>query len=517
MRAKQLSIALSAIILGGWLTAAVAQDAGNSADGSTLGDAMPAWQIQSYGNLPPGVVGQPQPWKPGIVAGVSLGELYTSNLWMNYSGQPKTSDWITVVQPFVRAARSGPRFSGVVNYSLTGYAYSGNSAYNTVAQDLDAIGRLTVVPQHLFVDGFAKYDHENLSDFMPPGYGTFYIGTHRVNVGVARLSPYWQQSFGAAGIMTLRYSLGRVVYDRAGDSVGANYALPDVTSNGLQFKLEQPRDARLGWSVNYAWQRLDPSFGPDVRFQTATASVWYRVNETLRFLGDLGRENNYRADGTAESLAATLWDVGLQWTSPTNDVTVKLGHRFFGPSSELSWTHTAARLSTVLRYEQRPGDINMELLNQNLGPGTVWPVYMTQQYPNLTARGPGLYILRRGSFNLNYELASSKLSASVYNEIRDYFVPTGGPQRVFDARLAWMFELGSRTTLTPSVEWQKLRYDGGIESNPRSEQIALMRQVTSHDYASLRYRHGGWDYEQFMAPTHDFDVNTFYAQWIHLF
>lgn len=515
MRAKQLSIALSAIILGGWLTAAVAQDAGDSV--SSLLDSMPAWQVQGFGNEMPGVVGQPQPSKPGTVWGVSLGELYTSNLGLNYSGQPRTSDWITVVQPFVRAARSGPRFSGVLDYMLTGYAYGDHSTYNRVAQDLDASGRLTLVPQHLYLDGFAKYEHENIDQYIPPGYGTFYIGNSRTNVGVAQLSPFWQQDLGAAGLMTLRYSLGRVVYDNSHYTTSLGYTLPDVTSNGVQFKLEQPRDSKLGWNVNYAWQSLNPSTGPDVRFQTLTAGVWYRVNQTLRFLGDLGRENNYRADGTARGLGATRWDVGLQWETSTNAVVLKLGHRFFGPSSEFSWTHTAARLSTVLRYQQRPTDINAELLTQSLGSGSVWPVNLNQAYPNLNARGPGLYILRRGSFELNYEMANSRLSASVYNELRDYFIPNGGPERVGDAKVAWAFDLGARTTLTPSVEWQRLRYAGGIDTNPRTEQIALMHQVTPHDIATLRYRHGAWDYEQFMAPTHDFDVNTFYAQWIHLF
>lgn len=517
MRAKQLSIAVTAIIMGAWLTTAAAQDAGAGAGASNPLDSMPAWQIQSYGNLPQGVVTQPQPWNPGVVFGVSVGELYTDNLGLSYSGQPRQTDWITVVQPFVRAARSGPRFSGVVNYMLTGYAYADHSDNNRVSQNLDATGRLTLVPQHLFLDGFAKYDHENVDNFVPPGYGTFFINTNRTNVGVGQLSPFWQQDLGAAGLMTLRYSLGRVVYDGGNDSTSASYSLPNVTSNGVQFKLTQPLDAKLGWNINYAWQSLSPSFGPDVRLQAATAGVWYRVNQTLRFLGDLGRENNYRADGSAESLGATRWDIGLQWQSPTNAVLLKLGHRFFGPSSEFSWTHTAARLSTVLRYEQRPTDINAELLSQNLGPGTVYPVNINQPYPSLTARGPGLYILRRGSFGLNYELPNSKLSFSAYSETRDYFVPDGGPERVEQANIAWMFQLGARTTLTPSIEWQKFKYTGGLESNPRTEQLVLMHQFTPHDYATFRYRHGAWDYEQIAAPTNNLDVNVLYAQWIHLF
>lgn len=525
MRARQIAIAVSAVLMGGWLTVAGAQDLG-AGDGANVGTTptmdMPAWQIQTFGNLPQGIVTQPEPGAPGVVAGVLVGELYTDNLGLNYSGQPRQSDWITVVTPFVRAARSGPRFSGVVNYSLTGYAYSDNSSSNRVAQDLDAIGRLTLVPQHFFLDGFAKYDHENIDNYIPPGYGTFYLGTNRTNVGVAQLSPFWQQDFGQVGLMTIRYSLGRVVYDRSGgySSSGfssAGYLLPNVTSNGLQFKLTQPRDAKLGWDVNYASQVLSPSYGADVRFQTLTAGVWYRVNQTLRFLGDLGRENNYRADGTARGLGATRYDVGLEWDTPQNHVLLKVGHRFFGPSSEFSWTHTASRLSTVLRYQQRPTDINAELLEQNIGPGVVWPVNVNQPYPNLTARGQGLYIMRRGSFEMNYEMANSDLSVGAYNEIRDYFVPNTGPERVAQANIAWKFILGARTTLTPSIEWQRFRYPGGLESDPRTEQLALMHQFTLHDFATLRYRHGAWDYEQFMAPTNNVAVNVFYAQWIHLF
>ena len=53
--------------------------------------------------LPVGTIPQPSPARPGMVAGVTLGELYTDNLMLATDGQAKQSSWITQVQPFFRS------------------------------------------------------------------------------------------------------------------------------------------------------------------------------------------------------------------------------------------------------------------------------------------------------------------------------------------------------------------------------------------------------------------------------
>jgi hypothetical protein len=140
------------IVLTGWMTVAGAQDAGIEppSPSPTQDDTTDAMQ-----NVPLGVIPQPTPESPGLVTGVTLGELYTDNLRLAGPGKHKQSSWITEIQPFVKAATGGPRFSGMVDFSLTGYLYTGGSHRLQLAQNLHTQGTLTVLPEHFFIQGAA--------------------------------------------------------------------------------------------------------------------------------------------------------------------------------------------------------------------------------------------------------------------------------------------------------------------------------------------------------------------------
>ncbi|HEX7380544.1 MAG TPA: hypothetical protein VF265_00150, partial [Nevskiaceae bacterium] len=171
---------------------------------------------------PPGVIPQPTPAKPGLVLGASLGELYTDNLTLAGSAQPKQSSWITTFEPFVRGAAATPRFTGLFDYSATGYLYAGQPSDNQVAQDFRGQGSLVVVPDHLFIDGAATYGRELVNNALSSQSGTFFLDNNQSNVTTGSLSPYWTQEVGDLGRMTLRYTHGRVIYN--------DHGIPDESS-----------------------------------------------------------------------------------------------------------------------------------------------------------------------------------------------------------------------------------------------------------------------------------------------
>ena len=189
MRALSASVVLSSIALGGWLTGAAAQSTDPQAP-PVLDSAAGGFADNSE-NLPPGIIPQPSVDSPGVVMGVTLGELYTDNLMLAPSGKPKETSWITEIQPFIKSAYSGPRFSGVLNYALTGYLYSGQSRHNQLAQNLATHGTLTLLPQHFFLDGRALYGREVINSALSAGSGTFFLDNNSATVARATLSPYW--------------------------------------------------------------------------------------------------------------------------------------------------------------------------------------------------------------------------------------------------------------------------------------------------------------------------------------
>lgn len=538
MRAWSAPVVLSSIALAGWLSGATAQDVGVAPPGS---NPYPGEQTGSE-NLPPGVIPQPTPENPGLITGITLGELYTDNLKLAASGKPKQTSWITVIQPFVRAAASGPRFSGMFDYKLSGYLYAGGSSNGQLAQDLDAQGTLAIVPQHLFLDGTARYGREVINNELPAGQGAFFLNGNQTNVAAGSLSPYWVQDLGDAGTMTLRYTRGRVVYNRRGmpDQNGALLAgVPNVTSNGAQFSLVSPKYETWGWNVGYTEERLSRGFaqqpvdttppsnldgglalppsqgaGRNADFATAQAGVSRQINPSTRLLADAGKENKYLPDGSYQHLGAAFWDAGFEWASARDSFKLLAGHRFYGNSAQLSWTHTAALLTTIVEYVEKPTDLNQQLLGQNPGESVITPVG-TRQIPSLIQSR--VYLMKRATAMATYEMPRGQINLTLYDESRKYFELDNAREKVENANLAWLFELGPFTTFTPTLGWQRYRFQDGQTNNTRYVQLALVHQINPDNFGSLRLRNDSRSAYEVLQGAHGYRVNVIYFEWTHLF
>lgn len=518
MRLLSASMVLSSIVLGGWLIGAKAQnvDLDNPPTLSQPSD-VPTDQA---GTLP-GQVSQPSLDFPGIMAGVTLGEIYTDNLRVAGARGSKQAGWITQVQPFVRGAMNRPRFTGVFHYALNGYLYEQPSGHHQLSHRLDARGTLAVLPQHFYINGTVRYGQQIINNQLPGGGGTFFLDNNRANVGAATLSPYWVQDLGRAGTMMVRYTRGRVVYNHRGIS-GENRALlngiPNITYDAMQFNLKSPAYETWGWDVGYSEERLNPDFGTGRDFAVAKVEGSYRVSDALRLLAGGGKETRFFPDGTVDKLGATFWEVGGQWTTSRDSLRLMIGHRFFGRSFDLSWTHEAALLRTNVSYTERPTTYNRQLLGMNFGFGSgggLPPIDVRPDIPSLTERQP--YLSKRLSAQATYLMPKSQLRLRIYEESRTFFVENDRDERLRGARLAWDFKLGPYTTLTPSYRWQHYRFRDGQTNNSQFAEVALMHRLNDKNYGSVRFRHGRTGVAAATQGAHGYTVNVLFVQWTHLF
>ena len=522
MRALATSAVLSSLVLGGCLSAATAQSVGAGAPG-TLNLAQD--EQASGGDVAVGVIPQPSMESPGMVMGVTVGELFTDNLTLAASGTPKKSSWITQVQPFFKWAHSSPRFSGVLDYRLSGYLYSGGSSSNQLAQDLKAHGIFTVIPQHVFVDGSLSYGQQVINNELPSGSGTFFLDNNRANVTTGSISPYWIQDLGKIGSMMLRYTLGRVMYDDHGiSSQNPNLlnGLSDSTINGLQFNLASPQYQTWGWNLGYSDQHIKPDVGRSFDYAVAKLGTSWQVTNRTKLLADVGKESQFLADGTTRKLGASFWDVGFDWSDSRDHVKLLVGHRFYGRSYDFSWSRSAARLTTAVTYLEQPTDLNQQLLGQDPSQALAAPVGVSN-LPSLRQRQ--VYLMRRGSASANYEMPKGHLQVTLYDERRTYFTLDNGRERVANVNVDWLYNLGPFTTLTPTLGWQRYKFlDGQIRYN-RYAQVALVHQLNPKNFASLRVRHDSSDvnYDNSFSPVspyaggHGYGVNVIFLQLTHLF
>ncbi|EQD35946.1 PEP-CTERM system associated protein [mine drainage metagenome] len=507
---------LSSIVLGSWVTRAEAQDLNLQAPPAL--NSAPGGLASGSENLPAGVIPQPGIDSPGVVMGVTLGELYTDNLTLAARGTPKQTDWITEIQPFIKSAYRGPRFSGLFDYTLTGYLYKGQSRHNQLAQNLDAQGTLTIVPQHFFLDGSALYGREVINQQLPAGSGTFFLDNNLANVAVGMLSPYWLQDLGNVGNMTLRYTRGRVVYnDRGISTAGRNLlnGIPDVTSNAVQFSVVSPKYQTWGWNFGYSEQQIVPDFGQSMQFAMAKLGASLQVSNNTRLLADVGKENKFLPNGTVQQLGAPFWDAGFDWSNTLNNFRLLVGHRFFGRSFQLSWTHQAALLTTDLSYVEQPTSYDQQLLGLSPGMGVTPPINVSPAIPSLTEFQP--YLSKRLSASAVYTMPRSTLSVSVYDESRTYFVQNSREERVASAGVSWLFNVGAFTTITPSIGWLRYQFQSGQISYLHYEQLAVVHQINPKNFGSLQLRHESGKVYSGVPGAYGYGANVIFLQWTHLF
>lgn len=513
--ASVLLVLLALLIAGAWLTKASAQEA----PPQTLSGApsLAASQTQPSENLAPGTIPQPTIASPGLVTGLTLGELYTDNLTLAAADQPKQSSFITEIQPFIKSAFNTPRLTGIFNYTLTGYAYSGTSHHNQLAQDLNALADLTILPEHFFLEGTALYGREIINNQQPSSSATYFLTNNNANAATGTLSPYWLQDLGPLGSLTLRYTRGRVVYNTRGIPAQNDNALagiPNVTSNAQLFNLVSPRSQTWGWNLLYSDQRLEPDFGTGVEFALAKLGLSLQASFNTKLLADAGRETNFLPDGTEQKLGAKFWDAGFEWSNTLDDFMTLIGHRFYGHSYQISWTHNAALLTTALSYTEQPTNYNQQVLAQSLSGLAAAPLSISF-LPSLQQRVP--YLSKRLTGSLTYTMPKSTLDFTVYDELRTYFALNSSQERVANAQLSWRFNIGVFTTLTPTYGWQRYQFQGGQINYNHFEQLALIHQFGVNDSGSLQLRSDSSNVYYGVPGAHDYRVNVIFLQWTHLF
>lgn len=512
MRRLSVPMVLSAIVLTGLMTAAAAQDAGVD---QVPSNASPEDSNGTSQDLAPGVIPQPTPENPGVVLGVTLGELYTDNVKLAASGAPKDDSWITVVQPFIKSAWASPRFYGTFDYALNGYLYAGQGGSDQLGQELSTQATLAVLPGHLFIDGMARYGRQIINNALPSAQGTFFLNGNQANVAMATISPYWTQDLGRVGTMLLRFTGGRVMYNQNGISGASQDALAGVSNaniGGVQFSLTSPDYATWGWNAGYSEQRVYRDSGPDADFARAQAGLSRQVGSNVRLMADVGRENKYLPDGSYSKLDAGFWDVGVQWNTNRDNFIVKVGHRFYGRSGELSWTHNAALLTTTVSYVEQPTDLNQQLLGQGID--TVVPP-SNINLPALAQRR--VYLMKRASVSATYEMPKSRLMLLLYDESRRYFQLDDAREKVANASLSWLFNLGPKTTVTPTLGWQRYRYLTGQVNYDHYGELALVHQYDSRNFGRIRLRNDSRNAYGGVQNAHGYRVNVIYVEWTHLF
>ena len=334
------------------------------------------------------------------------------------------------------------------------------------------------------MDGAATYRREIIDSQLSSGSGAFLLNNNQANVAMGTLSPYWIQDLGKVGTAMLRYTLGRVLYNDhgiSGQHADQLSGIPDITSKAVQFSVVSPEDQIWGWNLGYSDQRIEPDFGRGIEYATAKLGISWQINDNTQLLADVGKENQFLPDGTSRKLRASFWDAGFDWSNSRDHLKALVGHRFYGRSYQLSWARTAALLTTVVSYVEQPTDLNQQLLGQSLGQNIPSLRYFRHSF----AQGaPSLSDEARERLGSLHHAHGANCACRYMSERRTYFTLNNLQEKIANADVAWRFDIGPFTTLTPTIGWQRYQFrDGQINYN-RYAQLELVHQINPNNFGS---------------------------------
>ncbi len=290
----------------------------------------------------PGNGGAPRdPWR--FVSSIGVDETYSDNINLSPAGSER-SDFVTSISPSISATRYGPRLTAVLQYSPQLLLYANGTNGTQFRNSLNATTNATIVENLLFFDASANISQQNISPFGTQAANTVNGSTNRAETRYYSFGPTLQSRYDR----DLQYSAG-YRYQQSNADSGA-YATSHTNTEFAQFQSSTSfRDVGFGGSLN----RSDQEYGGinEIVTESVNSNVTYVLQPTLHLQGNIGYDRNrYPTTGQAD-FQGVSYSGGFSWQpSHHTSVNAQVGHRYFGPTANISIQQTTAKFVVSATY-----------------------------------------------------------------------------------------------------------------------------------------------------------------------
>ncbi|HUG99746.1 MAG TPA: TIGR03016 family PEP-CTERM system-associated outer membrane protein [Gammaproteobacteria bacterium] len=334
---------------------------------------------------------------------------WTDNVTATGDGTEE-SEFIYALEPGFVLGVAGPRAEASLDYSAQALWYQDNSEFDDVYHRLLGQGLFTLVPNHFFVDGFARYDQENIDPAGRITSGNFFRTGNRTDAAVYGLSPWYQTRIGQWAETQLRYRYQAVDY---GNTDVFDPRVQDSDTHAGAFWLGSP-EARPGvsWRASVNYSRTEFESAQQFEYGQAALDVGVPVGVRSRATATVGLESDVATDPTEGGFDEAYWYLGYSWR-PTRlqSFEVRVGDRYYGTAFELLWTRRGTRGDLSVEYTERPTTANQRLFD---GEGV-----FSGGRPGTPRIDTTPYLSKRLNGRITYELVRTVLGANVYAEKRE--------------------------------------------------------------------------------------------------
>jgi uncharacterized protein (PEP-CTERM system associated) len=318
---------------------------------------------------------------------LTLQEAFNDNVFQ--TEQDRRWDMITYVTPGLAIYGDTQNVQVRFNYTPTLIYYVRNSSLNQIAQNLNAIGDITLWQDHLYLDLRASTGVGSASGSNPGlGFGGGGLGqpsANSPNIGLTGLnkanssqntafaaSPYFLQQFGDYGTLKLGYTLSYTTVSNAAGFVPLptntkGPSLSETSNEELATFTTGTFLERASDTVSLdATQSAGSGAGTNSHNASASNQVNYALNRAILLFGSIGYESIDYGGTNSENINGITWQLGTTLTpDPRSTLTLSYGHQQGVDSLSANGVYQmTARTSVNVSYGETLGNQLQQLQTQ---------------------------------------------------------------------------------------------------------------------------------------------------------
>jgi hypothetical protein len=406
-----------------------------------------------------------------------VSQTYTSNVGLEPAGSEE-SEWITTLRPGFSLRRDGHRVRYDLDYDLQALYFAKEGDRNDVFHNFSGFGEGELIENHLFLDVDGRYEQRNIDPANQQATSNYYTTGNRTDVATLQISPWYEQPIGDVADATLRYTWSTVDYRNADveDSSVRDGSVQDSELERASIGLRSPEEASWTWHVDYITATVSFDEAPDYKYETAGGELGIPIGVHNHLLLGGGRESNPVVSREDGGLDENWWSVGWQWR-PTSrqDLTVRAGRRYYGPSYDASWQRTGSRGVLLLEYSESPTTSSAAEFDK-------WSVTPDGLFGQARI-DTSVFLRKRLSGLLTWTAPRSDWSLRVFREQRDILddgqvdEDFAEDEEVLGLRAALRWRAFVRTSVEVETRWEQQQFEEG-DANTGNLTVALVRSLS---------------------------------------
>lgn len=335
----------TAAVLGLWSTSVLAQQRPATQDEFALPPDVRVGELARLSELNRAAPGTTRNWNVNF--SLEGQEILTDNAG---TGPGRRADAITTISPGVLVNADTQRFTGNFYYQPTFEAYAFSAHQNTIAHQFGGSGRVSLIPDELFVD-LQAFGTQQITGGGVASNGTVITNrADRFQTTSFAITPTARHRFDGIGTATAGYSF-RYTNQGGGTALVPGTTTPFFVGNDL-ITNEEFAEFRTGENFG----RLRDIVRADATQNSGqgvlngstenyfTNDVEYALNRRITALGQFGYENLRYSGQPPTRISDAIWRVGARLTpNPDSTITVSYGHYqgFNSPFVEAVYAVTA--------------------------------------------------------------------------------------------------------------------------------------------------------------------------------